>query len=154
MKISKRNLKKVILEAFKPNSPIGDEIRSSEHVMSTILLRRLYAKLEDKESFFKNLELLDKAFERSQNIQGPQAEKFFSLESMLGNLQKMYEYEKPVFDLDKEKDVYDDFGFEDSDFEDNDVEVPPFDEDDEDIPLGFEDDTVPPFDEDDEDVPL
>ena len=96
MIVSKKRLKRIIKESFETAEPgMPGEMQSSEHVMMTVLVRKIYDNILDKESFFKNLSLIEKALMRAkENSTSDLSLKFNNLESFLGNLQKIYQYEK------------------------------------------------------------
>ena len=98
MIISKKSLNHIIKEAFKTSEPTKPgEMQSSDHVMMTILVRKIYDSILDKESFFKNLSLIEKALLRAkENSASDLSLKFNNLESFLGNLQKIHQYEKDL----------------------------------------------------------
>jgi len=140
MKIKKSTLVRLIKEAFEvpePTSGTG-EMLSSEHQMMTMLVRKIYKNLDDPESFFRNIDLIEDALSRSSNIQGDIARKFFTLEGILGNLQRIHEGNQTIIDLDSsgQEVEYDEFG------------MPVAAEDD------FESDVITPFDDDESDIPL
>ena len=137
MKIKKSTLTRLIREAFQVPEPAPGtgEMLSPEHQMMTILVRKIYKNLDDPESFFRNLSLIEDAISRSSSIQGDIARKFFTLEGILGNLQKIHEGQEVIIDLDSsgQQVEYDEFGMPVAS-DDGSGDIPPFD-DDEDSPL-------------------
>ena len=142
MKIKKSTLLKLIKEAFQvaEPSPGTEEMLSPEHQMMTMLVRKIYKNLDDPASFFRNISLIEDAISRSSNIQGDIARKFFTLETILGNLQKIHEGQEVIIDLDASGNQveYDEFGMpissEAEEISGFDSEAPPF-EDDDDMPF-------------------
>jgi len=136
MKIKKSTLVRLIKEAFEVPEPTSgtSEMLSSEHQMMTMLVRKIYKNLDDPESFFRNINLIEDALSRSSNIQGDIARKFFTLEGILGNLQRIHEGNQTIIDLDSsgQEVEYDEFAAEDD--LGSDV-ITPFDDDESDIPL-------------------
>jgi len=143
MKIKKSTLFKLIREAFQVSEPTPgtEEMLSPEHQMMTILVRKIYKNLDDPATFFRNLSLVEDAVSRSSNIQGGIARKFFTLETILGNLQKIHEGQEVVIDIDAsgQQVEYDEFGMPISSDPDEpidfDSEVPSFEDDDDDMPF-------------------
>ena len=142
MKIKKSTLLKLIKEAFQvaEPSPGTEEMLSPEHQAMTMLVRKIYKNLDEPATFFSNLSMVENAMSRASNIQGDIARKFFTLETILGNLQKIHEGQDVVIDLDMsgQQVEYDEFGTpvspETVDLGDTDSVVPSF-EDDDDMPF-------------------
>jgi len=148
MKIKKSILLSLLREAFQVSEPAPgtDEMLSPEHQMMTILVRKIYKNLDDPEMFFRNLSIIEDAMNKSSNIQGDIARKFFTLETILGNLQKIHEGQEVIIDIDSsgQQVEYDEFGMPIS----PDTSTPEFDESDD-----F-DSEVPSFEDDDADMPF
>lgn len=106
--------------------------------MMTMLVRKIYKEIDDPETFFRNISLIESALSRSSQIQGGLARKFFTLESLLGNLQRVHEGTETIIDIGPSGNPleYDEFGMpipEEADELGSDV--PPFEDDDEYSPL-------------------
>ena len=61
MIVFKKHLKRIIKESFETAEPgMPGEMQSSEHVMMTVLVRKIYDNILDKEFFLKIFHLLKK----------------------------------------------------------------------------------------------